>query len=65
MKIKYVLETHRNEDYIIGSRELADDSELTFIMDRDWTGNTPNFERRPGVSNREIDSDGYTYPRTY
>lgn len=23
MRIKYILETHRNEDYVIGSRELA------------------------------------------
>ena len=23
MRIKYIFETHRNEDYVIGSRELA------------------------------------------
>ncbi|TGC09148.1 MBL fold metallo-hydrolase [Methanolobus halotolerans] len=27
MKIKYILETHRNEDYVVGSRELEDITE--------------------------------------
>lgn len=32
VKIKYILETHRNEDYIIGSRELADRTGATVYI---------------------------------
>lgn len=32
LKIKYILETHRNEDYIIGSRELAERTGATIYI---------------------------------
>ncbi len=32
LKIKYILETHRNEDYIIGSRELAEKTGATIYI---------------------------------
>ncbi len=31
MRVKYVLETHRNEDYVIGSLELADIADATVL----------------------------------
>jgi hydroxyacylglutathione hydrolase len=30
-KIKYIFETHRNEDYVIGSKELANLTEATVL----------------------------------
>lgn len=38
MKIKYILETHRNEDYLIGSRQLAKDiaAEIYHGPGLDW-----------------------------
>jgi hydroxyacylglutathione hydrolase len=41
MKIKYILETHRNEDYVIGSRQLADDTKAVIF-------HGPNLEWKYG-----------------
>ncbi len=49
MRIKYILETHRNEDYIIGSMELAEKTGATiYISDHEDLGHVYGEKIRDG-----------------
>jgi hydroxyacylglutathione hydrolase len=40
LKIKHIFETHRNEDYVVGSLELSNRPELESTTVLGWIGNT-------------------------
>lgn len=51
MRIKYILETHRNEDYVIGSMELADKTGATiYISDHEDLGHVYGEKIKDGFA---------------
>lgn len=68
MRIKYILETHRNEDFIVGSMELAENTGATiFISDHEDLGYVYGERIREGfqldmgeISIKAIHTPGHT-----